>query len=143
MATTALLENSIDAISHRVRTQSNWHITSDPQYLVRRKERIYGLSFEYAPQTTWINIEEGEEAAQGTINLLEARYQRDGTDETANYRRVGYAERDEHIQSFFTEEAAREFMKRNEHRYGPMHLYVDSAYRNHEWQAVREHLLNR
>jgi hypothetical protein len=141
MATNALNYDPA-SIGHRLRTQSNWHITSDPMYLVRRKERIYGIEAGYEDACTWIHIEEGEEATQNTINLLEARFHKDGTSETKNYRRVGYVERDEHIQTFLTEAAAQEFMQRNKHRYGDMHLYVDYGYRNWEWQEVRKHLMS-
>lgn len=141
MATNSLSYDAA-AIGHRLRTQSNWHITAEPQYLVRRKQRVYGVSSEYTDTATWIHIEEGEEATQSTINLLEARYQKDGTEETKNYRRVGYVELDEHIQTFLTEAAAQEFMQRNKHRYGAMHLYVEYGSRNWEWQEVRKHLMS-
>lgn len=134
------LSYSAEAIGERIRTQSGWHITSEPQYLVCRKERVYGVASGYTDLATWVHIDEGEEATQSTINLLEARYRKDGTEETPNYRRVGYVEREERIQFFFTEAAAQEFMARHKHNYGDMYLYVDGAYRNPEWQAVRAHL---
>lgn len=129
-----------EAIGERVRTQSNWHITAEPQYLVCRTERVYGVCTDYTDLVTWVNRYEGYEADKSTINLLEARYRKDGTEETPNYRRVGYVEREERIQFFFTEAAAQVFMMRNKHNYGDMYLYVEGACRNAEWQAIRAHL---
>ena len=46
------------------------------------------------------------------------------------------------IQPFFTEEAAKFFVKTNRHNLRNPRIYVESGYLNYEWQAVRVILKN-
>jgi hypothetical protein len=41
------------------------------------------------------------------------------------------------IQPFFTEKAAQEYINANRHNLVEPRIYVESGYRNYEWQAVR------
>ncbi|GAB2866291.1 hypothetical protein [Hymenobacter ruber] len=141
--TAAAIPAEILAIAQQVQQQDNsWHITSHPQYEVRHKERVYGSDFQEEDGVVWIDKRISEPAGQSTANLMEARYRKDYTTETENFRRCPYKEVDQTIQVFFSEAAARRFMQRNAHNYSPMHLYVESGCRNEEWQTIRNWLLS-
>ena len=45
------------------------------------------------------------------------------------------------VQPFFSMKAAQAYIEANSHNLTHPHVYVGSAYRNKEWQAVREFLL--
>ena len=51
---------------------------------------------------------------------------------------TAYVDRWETVTYCFTEKAADQFVKENAHRYGPLRVYVDSLYRNHEMAKVRD-----
>lgn len=130
-------------LARLVQTQDNsWHITSHPQYEVRCKEAIYGSSDEDSDLCVWIDKRSCEPASQSTTNLLEGRYRKDYTTETENFRRCPYKLIDRTVQVFFSEEGARQFIRRNGHNYLELHLYVESGCRNAEWQTVRNFLLS-
>ena len=130
-------------LAQAVQGQDNsWHITSHPQYLVRRKERVYGASNEDDNLAEWIDKRSCEIANQSTANLMEARFRKDYTTETENFRRCAYKEVDTTVQAFFSEAAARAFMKRQAHNYSGLFLYVESGYTNPEWQTIRNWLLS-
>lgn len=137
------IPDALLAIAKQVQSQDNsWHITSHPQYEVRHKVRVYGSDFQEEDGAIWIDKRISEPANQSAANLMEGKYRKDYTTETENFRRCPYKEVDETIQVFFSEAAARQFMQRNGHNYGRMHLYVESGYRNAEWQAIRDFLLS-
>ena len=137
----ALLKYTLEAIRERLRTQGDWHVTSHPMYLVQQKRRDYG----YDPDLSdWANIvwidEEGEEADEEQHKHLETRY-RSQLYVSDNWTRTSYQDRWEYVQVFFTEAAAREYIERNKHNLNEPRVYVDSGYRNPEWQAVRDFLM--
>jgi hypothetical protein len=45
------------------------------------------------------------------------------------------------VQPFFSEKAAKAYIEANKHNLTNPFVYVDTAYRNREWQAVRQVLL--
>ncbi len=128
-------------IGDRLRTQDN-RITADPIFLVQEKKRIYGIDTNYDPEIAWLYNDESIEVDAEEAQRLEAQYDEDGNDEPDGYRRVGYAETWEYVQPFFTEVAADLYIKQMAHRHqGELRTFVDCAYRNWEWQAVRNWLL--
>ena len=128
-------------IGERLRTQDN-RITADPIFLVQEQVRIYGINTNYDPKIAWLHGDESVEVDAGTAKDLESAYEQDGNDEPEGYRRVGYAERWEFVMCFFTEAAADLYIAQMRHRHtGDLRTYVDCAFRNHEWQAVRGWLM--
>ena len=113
----------------------NDHCTADPIFVVQQKKRIYGMdpsiddieSF-WSPEDDLFEVEESAE--------FEKRFQEDGF-EPAGYRRICYIDTWEFVQPFFTKAAAERYIEENRHRMKDPRVYVDSAYRNKEWQAVR------
>ena len=130
----------LPAIGKRIRTQDN-RITADPIFLVEECVRIYGIGLEYDPQIVWLHADESVEVDAAEALKLEREYQISSNEPEA-FRRVGYVEQWHYVQPFFTEAAADLYIKQNAHRRKwRLRTYVDSAYRNYEWQAVRKHLM--
>lgn len=72
---------------------------------------------------------------------------KDWCDENDNYTKTAYQDTWENVQPFFTRAGAEEYLRINGHnlrgrsaKEAPR-IYVDSAFRNAEWQAIREMLL--
>lgn len=137
------IPTALIALAKDVQAQDNSkHITSHPQYQVRHKIKVYGSDFQDEDGAIWIDKRASEPADQNTTNLMEARYRDDYTTETTNFRRCPYKEVEGIIQTFFSEVAAQQFMRRQSHNFGGMYLYVESGYINPEWQVVRDLLLS-
>jgi hypothetical protein len=77
----------------------------------------------------------GEERA-----ALEAEYEETG-EEPDQWTRSGAKDTWEFVTVCFTEAAAKAFIKANAHRLKEPRVYVDSAYRNEEMNAVRKLLM--
>jgi len=58
-----------------------------------------------------------------------------------DWTRTGFRWRWEFVQAFFTRQAAEEYLQSQAHNLGEARVYVESAYRNREWQRLRELLL--
>lgn len=135
---------SMGEIGERLRTQDN-RCTAYPIFEVQERKRVYGIDTDYDPKIAWLYDDESVEVHEGhggiSSEALEAKYQED-LNEPRGYRRVGYHEYWEYVQPFFTEVAANRYIQENGHNHaGELRVYAGSAYRNHEWQAVREQLM--
>jgi hypothetical protein len=127
-----------------IKDQDN-RCTAEPIYLVQQKKRLYGVDPDIVDDSeiVWLDGEndcceiDGDERA-----TLEALYQETFT-VPAKYHRTGYADQWEFVQPFFTEAAAEAYITANSHRMSETRIYVDSGYRNYEWQAVRAMLLEK
>jgi len=126
-------------MGQQLRTQDD-ACTRDPIFVVQQRKRIYGMDGDYVDQFAWITDDaDCDEADIEEAAKLEAKYESD--EETPGWMRVAYHDTWEFVQPFFTRAAAEAFIARNAHRLTDPRVYVDSAYRNPEWQAVREHLM--
>lgn len=119
--------------------------TAEPIYLVQQKKRLYGVDPDIvdASEVIWLDADndccevDGEEQAK-----LEESYQKTFA-VPLKYHRTGYVDQWEFVQPFFTEAAAEAYIAANSHRMGETRIYVDSGYRNYEWQAMRAMLLHK
>jgi hypothetical protein len=126
-------------VGNRLRAQDN-RFTAEPIFLVQEEKRIYGIDIAYDPKIDWCFNDEMVSVSKQKARSLEKHYQETGI-EKEGFRRLGYAEEWVYVQPFFTEAAADLYIKQNSHRHsGKLRTYADSAYRNHEWIAVRKHL---
>lgn len=69
---------------------------------------------------------------------------RDWCDENDSYTKTGYQDTWENVQPFFTRAGAERYLRINGHNlrgHEPPRIFVDSAFRNAEWQAIRAMLL--
>ena len=121
----------------RLRTQDN-ACTADPVFTVQQRRRIIGIDPQWTDDVVW--IEDGEECGPERAAELEAEWARTG-EEPDECIRTGYADEWQHVMTFFTEHAARDYIEHNRHRMRDPRIYVDSAYRNPEWQNVVKFLM--
>lgn len=134
---------TIKEISNLRKTQSNWHCTSLPLYLVEKKVREYGLDPTYCEEYVYVDSDGDEVDDEELISRLEeAEHDLCGTEESRGYSKVYYRDRWEFVTLFFTEKNAREFIERNKHRATEMRVYVDSAHRNEELKEIIKFLEN-
>jgi hypothetical protein len=124
-------------IAERIRTQDN-RATAHPIFVVQEKVRDYGYDTDYTDDTVWLDDYQNHHEATEE----EARQLDDGTlDPDDGWTKVGYHDRWEFVQPFFTEAAADRYIETNGHRHsGVLRVYADSAYRNTEWIRLREWL---
>ena len=117
--------------------QSDNRCTATPIFLVEKKERFYGVDMDYADKTAWLHIDGDEVTDEAEIERLESL-----EDSDPDYYKVGYLDRWVYVQPFLSEQGARDYIAANKHRYEPdeLRVYVDSGYRNYEWQALRLHV---
>ncbi len=123
-------------------TQDN-RITADPIFMVQGLRRIYGIDKGYTDNVVWLDDESIEASGDDLIECLAAY---DRGEERKGWTRTGYVDIWEHVQPFFTEVGANHYLKINGHNlrhYKEVRIYVESAFRNEEWQAVREMLMER
>ena len=128
-------------IANQLNTQNN-HATSHPIFLVQQRHRIYGMDPEYTNDYEWSDTEDREagEPDNFTIEDLDRSYEVGGY--IGTYEKVYYKDIWMFVQCFFTEEAAIQYIQANKHNLIAPRIYVESAYRNYEWQDIRTHLMS-
>lgn len=129
----------LKAMGERIRTEDN-RATGWPIYVVQRKRRVYGFDPDFGDEesTVWLHCDGPEATAEERKPLDEAfeLY----NDVPSEWTRTSYQDTWEFVQPFFTEAGANEYIRLNKHNLGEARVFVESAYRNPEWQAVREYL---
>lgn len=129
-------------IAGRMRGQDN-RATGHPIFIVQQKRRIWGMDFEYGDEQVWLY--DGVEVAKTQEDLerflCENELDEDECMDKGGLREVRYTDTFEFVQSFFSNKAAVAYIKVNRHNLTDPRVYVDSAHRNTEWQAIRSVLL--
>lgn len=116
--------------------QDNAH-TAHPMFLVQESVRMYGFDPDYACAggITECWIRDGEEEDVTGIEHPE---------DDDNLTRTGYVDTWTFVTAFFTRAGAEHYIHTVNYRHKrPLRVYVESAYNNPEWIAVREYLLGR
>lgn len=134
----APVPESIRLIAQRMAADNGDHCTRDPIFTVEKKRRIVGIDTDYAQTTGWFNTDGGEMIDAEHATELEAKW-KEGADVPDGHIRSGYIDEWEHVSSYFTKEAAQAVV---DAKADAFRVYVDSAYRNHEWQAMRAFMLS-
>lgn len=114
-----------------------YHYTSHPIFLVHKRDRIYGFDSEYSSNYVWFRTDGDcgyDEADERTTKRLDALYE-DGRD-IKNWERIYYIDRWEYVNAHFTKEGALDFIKRKQHDYDELRVYVDSQYLCHEFNSI-------
>lgn len=124
----------IAAIVKRLATQDN-ACTAHPIFVVQQRERIYGIDAQWTDDIAWIDDEGEVDPSDPDWTKAEEHYQETG-EELWEWTRTGYVDRWVFVQPFFTRAAAEAYIEANGHRLTDPRVYVDSAYRNREWQAI-------
>lgn len=130
-------------IAERMDGQDN-RATADPVFVVQQRRRICGFDTDWCGgNTAWLC--EGEEIANDTEGLEKFLRDNELTKEecleNGSLVKTGYEDTYEFVQPFFSMKAAENYIETNRHNLTDPRVYVDSAYRNEEWQAVRGVLL--
>lgn len=131
----------LKTISENLKTQDN-RCTADPIFVVQGRRRVYGFDTQYSEDIAWYD-DDGCAASDEEAKGLEEAYDSTG-DEPEGWIRTAYKDFWENIQPFFTEAGAKRYLEVNGHnlrRFEEVRIYVDSAWRNEEWQFVREMLM--
>jgi len=143
-AEVARLTNRLDRlrdIGEDMRNQDNL-ATACPVFMVQRRRRIYGLDPDYADTFVWLSDDGDYEAEEAEIPALEAEHDRTGADEHGGFRRLAYVDIWENVQPFFTRHGAARYLVVNGHNLRPeTRIYVESGWRNQEWEDIRAALL--
>jgi hypothetical protein len=119
----------------------NDHFTANPIFIVQKKERICGLDSDYASDYVWINASnDHEEADERTAKRLDAIDDAGRT--TGNWDKVYYIVQWSYVCAHLTREAALAFIKRKQHDYKELRVYVDSQYHCWEYNTIIKGLLD-
>jgi len=132
--------SALSDIGELIRTQDN-RITSHPMFAVQQKRRIHGVDPDYSDGAVWVYVPDACPADSEETARLDALRQA-GEPIHDDYRRVGYVDRWEFVTACFTEKAALDFITRNGHNLHEPRTYAYSAWRNPEWQRVRDALMS-
>ena len=126
-------------IAKRMKDQDNY-ATADPIYIVREKQRIYGIDSGWTDDEVWLN-EDGSEVSEDDPDLADVLeyYVEHGT-EPKGWTLAGYRDQYINVQYFFSADGAMDYIESNKHNLNKPHIYVDSAHRNPEWKAIRDFL---
>ena len=130
---------SIPIIAENLRTQDN-RITANPIFVVQQKVRR-PVPEGYSCDGQWYDTRRGEAVTdireEIHLSILASQGELDGD----RYRWVCYVDDYVFVQPFFTEKGAEHYIKINGHNLRQPRIYVESGYRNSEWEEVREHLM--
>ena len=130
-------------ISARMAGQDNL-ATLEPIFIVQQKRRIYGLDPNWSDHLAW--LWDGSEVATDEKELEAVLRENDMSQEEAEESGVlvqtGYLDTWVFVQPFFSAKGAEAYIESNRHNLQEPRVYVGSAYRNDEWQAVRSELLS-
>jgi len=134
--------SDIPTIATNLRTQDG-RMTSNPIFVVQQKRRICGLSEYYSDDYVWVN-NDSEEVDEEKAAELEEADDRDTFQDgftTKGYRKVYYRDEYVFVQPFFTEQGAKDYLAINGHNLREPRIYVESGYRNEEWEMIRAHFV--
>ena len=136
-------------LSKELKTQDN-RITADPIFCVYQKK------FVYVPEGCGNHIDwffDGHIQTKEDIKEIIEEYKTENINsilndeeilEELNYRKCDYNIEDVVVngQYYFSEKAAQDHIDRNSYHYSKPFTYVESAWRNNEWNLIREIILN-
>lgn len=130
-------------IGENLLTQDN-RLTDKPIFVVQEATEIYADGEILGPcehdRGAWFDGE-GNGAEGRRLLALEARYERDHTTEWKGWRRCTVGTIYTTKQPFFTEAAAKQYLKINGHNIRRPRIYADGSYRNAEFQLIRSLLM--
>lgn len=134
----------------------NRHITANPIFNVETKRKVYHVDLSEAESVIWVDTEDQEYSFDSVEEVFdhigenhEERHKKlcdyldqeeialDELDESdkidilenvLSYERIGYKEYWEYVNSHLTRTAAERFIKRKQHDYGAMRVWVGSQY---------------
>jgi len=128
-------KNKLVAIAKRMKGQDN-RATAHPIFLVQQQHRIYWIMKGCTDNYVWLH--DGSEYTDEEKDKYIEECEPGGE----GWEHVGYIDEWVFVQPFFSNKGAEAYVASNRHNLNNPRVYVDSAYRNKEWQAVREVLID-
>jgi hypothetical protein len=128
-SSTALIERAAQLLH----TQDN-RATQHPVFVVQQRRRICGVDDGYTDDFVWMDEEWDEVHDPELIEQLDVA---SSLDPPKGYTRIGYLDIWEFVTACFTEQGCKDYIEVNGHNLREPRIYVESAHRNREWQAVR------
>jgi hypothetical protein len=126
---------TVEEIAREVARQDN-ACTSHPMFLVQEQVRDYGYDPDYATAGGITECYLDEDFDEIDVSAHE------NPEEDSTLTRTGYVDRWAYVTACFTRVAAEAYVATQQHRHRhQLRVYVDSGYRNPEWQTLRAHLL--
>lgn len=129
----------LEYIAKQIREQDN-RITANPIFIVQQRHRQYGIDPNYCEDIIWLHSDEGEPVDDDEAERLEAEFKKTG-DEPDGYTRTAYIDSWEFVTACFTEEGCKDYLRSNGHNLKEPRIYVESGFRNREWEFMREYLM--
>jgi hypothetical protein len=141
------------------------HCTSDPIFIVQKKNIVTGLDTDYcesrvivcddqlffSPKEYWDSLDVPEQvdldvsailSRDSVFNQLDELDQFDFLSEQDDLTVTGYEEQWEYVCAHFTKDAAEAFIARKKHDYNGLRVLVDSQYWSWEFNAIRNAILS-
>lgn len=134
------MTKEIAQLIENLKTQDS-RMTNLPIFFVQVKNRVWGVEELASTGYVWVDEDWEEVEDEKLIQNLEEGNP-DYHQIYESYNQSYY--RDEWInkQPFFTEAAAKEYIRINGHNLCEPRIYVESGYRNAEWELIRQYFLN-
>ena len=133
---------SLADIGRDIAAQDN-RMTSLPIFIVQVKKRIYGLDYDFHEDAKGVWLDgDGNEVPDKDAEEYEKQYKESGRIRVGNdFVRALYIDIWETVMPFFTEVGAKAYIACNGRNLREPRIYVESGYRNKEWEDVRDHLM--
>lgn len=150
------LQKQLVAMAKEIHTQDN-EITANPIFMVQRHRRTYGFDPAYSDNPVWLENDDHVEItdfSEYQCPECDKALSRDEFEdeycaacsrslEQLHVTKTAYQDTWENVQPFFTRKGAEEYLRINGHNLDGKEkprIYVESAYRNAEWIAIRKML---
>jgi hypothetical protein len=136
----------LTGIRERLQTQ-NGRMTANPIFVVQEEEKIYGMAEGYSDAGEWMDREGATYATRQDFEMAGKAYREMYGEEESIERfdskisYVRYIRRWKFVQPFLTEAAANAYIKQNSHHLTNPRVYVESGYRNYEWEGIRKYFM--
>lgn len=142
---------TISDIARDLATQDN-ECTANPQFVVQKHQRIWGLDPDYTEDCAWVCFDNGDHEVADAKLTRQLDSWRDNTDELELYgsnefeidgqtwRRVGYRDQWVFVTACLTRAGCEEYLRLNGHNLGTTRIMVEGETRNKEWEALRAHI---
>lgn len=126
----------LEEIASDLQTQDN-RCTAYPVFVVQQKRTVWGVEDGYEDYFQWIDDADCSPVPEPSpeAERCEIHWKAEG-EAPEGYRRIGAKDYWEFVTACFTERGAEAYIKCNGHNLCSPRIYVESAYRNAEWQRV-------
>ena len=135
-----VLPNELAHFGTLLRTQNN-RATAHPMFLVQQRRRMLGVDLDRTEDYVWLDSSDDYSEADYLQAVGLDEREKNGQD-TGSWCKTGCIYYWEFVTVCFTEQAAEAYVKMNAHNLYRPRIYVASAYRNDEFIAVRQMLMD-